>query len=40
MLGTAYPHPQTGTKSNQEYRGFKLYGGSEPITETLLGHVN
>jgi hypothetical protein len=24
---------------NEEYRGFKLYGGSEPITETLLGRV-
>jgi len=24
---------------NEEYRGFNLYGGSEPISETLLGRV-
>jgi hypothetical protein len=22
---------------NEQYRGFNLYGGSEPISETLLG---
>lgn len=24
---------------NEEYRGFKLYGGCEPVSETLLGRV-
>ena len=24
---------------DEEYRGFKLYGGCEPITGTLLGNV-
>jgi len=24
---------------NEEYRGFNLYGGSEPVSETLLGRV-
>jgi hypothetical protein len=24
---------------NEQYRGFNLYGGSDPISETLLGHV-
>ena len=24
---------------NEQYRGFNLYGGSEPISETLLGRV-
>jgi len=24
---------------NEEYRGFNLYGGCEPISETLLGQV-
>jgi len=24
---------------DEEYRGFKLYGSSEPISETLLGRV-
>lgn len=25
---------------NEEYRGFKLYGGCDPYSETLLGNVN
>ena len=24
---------------NQQYRGFNLYGGCEPISETLLGRI-
>jgi len=24
---------------NEQYRGFNLYGGREPISETLLGRV-
>ena len=24
---------------NEQYRGFNLYGGCEPISETLLGQV-
>ena len=24
---------------NEEYRGFNLYGGNEPVSETLLGGV-
>ena len=30
---------QTFVSMNDDYRGFKLYGGCEPITETLLGNV-
>ena len=26
-------------ESTSEYRGFKLYGGCEPISETLLGRI-
>jgi len=25
---------------NEEYRGFNLYGGCEPYSATLLGHIN
>src|SRR5678815_1454698 len=28
-----------GSHMDEEYRGFKLYGGCEPISETLLGRV-
>ena len=30
---------QTFVPMNQEYRGFNLYGGCEPFSETLLGKV-
>src|ERR1044071_9098599 len=28
-----------GIEKTSQYRGFNLYGGSDPITETLLGDV-
>ena len=30
---------QTFVSMNEQYRGFNLYGGYEPISETLLGPV-
>ena len=29
-----------GIEKTAQHRGFNLYGGCEPITETLLGRVN